>query len=54
MCTLHIEYIFLNVGLLQTFFQNVCIYPGLKYKTFNFALQLSIYFFACFYIICVC
>ena len=26
------------------FFKNVCIYPGLKYETLNFALQLRLYF----------
>ena len=26
------------------FFLNVCIYPGLKYETLNFALQLRLYF----------
>ena len=58
-CTLHIAYIFLNERVLQTFFENVCIYPGLKYETLNFALHLtclSLDFFcpACFHIIGVC
>ena len=52
---LYIASIFFNERILQTFFENVCIYPELKYETLNFALYLSLYFSpACFYIICVC
>ena len=28
------------------FFENVCIYPGLKYETLNFALHSSLYVFS--------
>ena len=41
---LYIAYLFLNEKILQTFLKNVCSYPGLKYETLNFALQLGLYF----------
>ena len=42
--------IFLSERTFQPFFENVCIYPGLKYKTLNFARHLSADFFiACFF-----
>ena len=39
-------YIFLNILNIADFFENVCIYPGLKYETFNVALHLNLDFFS--------
>ena len=43
---LYMAHIFLNERILETFLVNGCIYPGLKYETFKFALHLSLYFFS--------
>ena len=51
---LYIAYVFLNERILQTSFENVCMYPGFKYETL---LCIWVYIFfslACFYIIFVC
>ena len=50
----HCIYIFKRKNIAD-FLKNVCIYPGSKYETLNFALQLRLISCpACFYIIDVC
>ena len=40
----HCIYIFKRMNTKKLLFLNVCIYPGLRYDTLNFALQLRLYF----------
>ena len=43
---LYLAYYIFKYKNIADFFENVCIYPGLKYETFNVALHLSLYFFS--------